>query len=158
GPAANGLIAYDANEQLFIANADGSRARSLVPGVRSAASATFSPDGTRIAFWGDDDQSDGLFVVNADGSGLVALARHLWIATDRPPAWSPDGKFIVYSTESGADRMDEALYVVNADGSGSPREIAGGLPVRASFPSWSPSGEWIAYLSEPTSGTRGSLI
>src|SRR5262245_14866578 len=109
GPAANGLIASDSNEQLFVDNADGTNPRSLAPGLKNASSATFSPDGTRIAFWADDFP-DQLFVVNVDGSGLTPIGHDLWIATDRPPAWSPDGKFIVYSTESGPDRMDEALY------------------------------------------------
>jgi Tol biopolymer transport system component len=157
GPAANGLIAYDTNAEIFVANADGTNSRSLVSTLSDTASATFSPDGTRLAFWAYDSP-DSLFVVNADGTGLMQIRHDLWIATDRPPAWSPDGRSIVYSTESGPDRMDEALFIVSADGHGTPVRIAGGLPIRASFPSWSPDGQWIAYLSEPTGGAPGSVI
>jgi len=149
GPAANGLIAYDTFAQIFVSTPDGGQVRLLVDGIPNAAAATFSPDGTRIAFWGDDSP-DSLYVVNADGSAVRKLSGDLWIATNLPPAWSPDGRLIAFSAETGPDQLDEGIYVVNASG-GDPRRIGDPLPVRAFSPAWSPDATWIAFIGIPKS-------
>ena len=149
GPAANGLIAYDTSAQIFVSTPDGGQVRLLVDGIPNAAAATFSPDGTRIAFWGDDSP-DSLYVVNADGSGLRKISGDLWISTNLPPAWSPNGRLIAFSAETGPDRLDEGIYVVDASG-GDPRRIGDPLPVRAFSPAWSPDGTWIAFVGTPKS-------
>jgi TolB protein len=77
-------------------------------------------DGSAIAFVSLEKDHREIFRVNPDGSGLVALT-HPGDFIENPraiqhvaPAWSPDGRFIVYlSDENG----DWALYVMNADGS-----------------------------------------
>ena len=159
GPAANGLIAFDTNSQIVVANADGSGKRVLVPNVPNAAAATFSPDGTQIAFWGDDSP-DSLFVVDADGSNLRKVVGDLWISTDKPPTWSPDGRSIAFSTESGPDRNDQRISVVDVAAAAVPRLVAGGGSddVQAFFPSWSPDGDWIAYVGVGRSGNRLWLV
>lgn len=159
GPAANGLIAYDTNAQIFVANADGTGTRLLVPNVPNAAAATFSPDGTQIAFWGDGSP-DSLFVVNADGSDLRRIAGNLWIATNRPPTWSPDGRSVAFSSESGPDRHDQRIYVVDARAGAVPRVVAGGGSdnIEAYEPSWSPDGDWIAFFGISPSGTGLWLV
>ena len=155
GPAANGLIAYDTNAQIFVSSPGGGTGRLLVDGVPNAASATFSPDGTRMAFWGDDSP-DSLYVVNADGSALRQLTGDLWIGTNMPPAWSPDSDSIAFSTESGPNRQDEAIYVVDAAAGGDPRPV-GDAPaaIRAFLPAWSPDGRWIAFIGVPVVGQDG---
>ncbi|HEX5013636.1 MAG TPA: hypothetical protein VFV72_05680 [Candidatus Limnocylindrales bacterium] len=155
GPAANGLIAYDDNAAIYVANADGSNGRVVARASPYASAPTFSPDGKRIAFWGED-RPDSLFLVDADGSNLKRLAGDLWIETNHPPSWSPDGRSIAFSTESGPDRGDARAYVVDVAG-GPPRLVGGGGPrnVNAYFPSWSPDGEWIAFVGvEGTAGAR----
>jgi hypothetical protein len=112
GPAANGLIAYDTNAVIFVANPDGTGIRPLVETVPNAAAPMFSPDGTKLAFWGDDSP-DSLYVVNADGSGLRKVSGDLWIATSRLPSWSPDSRSIAFSAETGPDRFNERIYVVD---------------------------------------------
>jgi Tol biopolymer transport system component len=147
GPAANGLIAYDTFAQIFVSTPDGDQVTRLVDGIPNAAAATFSPDGTRIAFWGDDSP-DSLYVVNADGSEVRKLSGDLWIATTQPPTWSPNGQLIAFSAESGPNREDEGIYVVAASG-GVPRRVGASLPVRALSPAWSPDSNWIAFIGEP---------
>ena len=60
-------------------------------GAVLASSATFSPDGNRIAF----TNTNGVFLANQDGSDPVKLAAPLSWAID----WSPDGKLLRFSAD-----------------------------------------------------------
>jgi Tol biopolymer transport system component len=103
---------------IVVMNADGSAKRAVTPalahpGDRGPA-AVWSPDGRRIAFWDDF----AIYVVNADGSGLLRLTRNAF----EGPTWSPDGRKLLFvrarhqksrPTWQGGD-----LWVMNADGTG----------------------------------------
>jgi Tol biopolymer transport system component len=146
GPARNGLLAYDTQANIMVSEADGTGARPLVTSVAFASGATFSPDGTKLVFWGDGSP-DSLYVANADGTGVQKVSGDLWISTDKPPTWSPDSKSIAFSSESGPNRLDERIYVVDATAASStPRPITDAAAVRAFLPAWSPAGNWIAYV------------
>jgi TolB protein len=79
----------------------------------------WSPDGRRIAFvaylHGADPFTIGqgdaeIFVVRADGGHPLAVSRNR--AWDGDPAWSPDGRWIVFTR-----RSDHAeIYVMHPDG------------------------------------------
>ena len=148
GPAANGLVAFDTHAAIFVANADGSGVRPIVS-LPGASSPTFSPDGTRLAFYSEppEEAPTTVYVANADGSNPIVVASNLWISTDKRPSWSPDSRQFVVSAESGPNRNDERLFIISADGSGifplgedHPTD-----PLRRLWPSWSPDGAWIAF-------------
>jgi len=83
-----------------------------------------------------------IYIVNADGSGLQSLTRDVVAAQ---PAWSPDGRKIVYSVLSGDERDRKGqIYVINADGS-SPNALTS-REETAQFPIWSPDGRYIVYF------------
>ena len=100
----------------------------------------WSPDGQRIAFSSDRDGNWEIYVMNADGSGLVRLTDN--DAYLDSPAWSPDGQRIAF--QSNRDGNWE-IYVMNADGSGLVRLIDN--DANDFLPAWSPDGQRIAFQS-----------
>jgi Tol biopolymer transport system component len=77
------------SSHIYIMNADGSELTDLGTGIIPS----FSPDGRRIAFtWG----GHGTTIMNIDGSGREVLTREGWGCQ-----WSPDGRWIAYSSYNG---------------------------------------------------------
>jgi len=89
--------------KLALASADGSIVLyDLTSGTANRLTAGFdpaiSPDGSKIAFLRG---GQGLLVINADGSNERLL--YGGGAEMRAPAWSPDGRFVVFSRVNGQD-------------------------------------------------------
>ena len=97
---------------------------------------------------GDTDR--GVFVVDADGTGLTALFD-VPGSYDSAPAWSPDGKTIAFESDAdigGANpERDMEVWTMNADGSG-PRQLTHNA-LHDEGPAWSPNGTMLAYTSGP---------
>ena len=133
--------------EIWVANADGSDAHYL--GINGEDPA-WSPDGTKIAFWtfGSPGGSAGIFVVNADGSGV---ARLLEGRDARTPDWSPDGTKIAYRDSRPEGFSDPEIFVVNVDGTNptslTPPDFRSGIRLENFAPSWSPDGSRIAFVS-----------
>ena len=101
----------------------------------------FSPDGSLLAFTGDYDGNEDIYVMPATG-GLPTRATHHG-APDRMLGWYPDGKTILYATSmtSPKNRFNQ-LYRVPAQG-GLPEK----LPVPyGEFGAISPDGKTLAYV------------
>src|SRR6266702_766139 len=105
-------IAFNSNltgdHVMYIAQADGSKVVDL-SGVGEGWQVDWSPDGRFILFTSHRDHPDNntdVYVMRPDGSGVRRLTHQL--ATT--PAWSPDGKHIVFSAPG--------LFVMNPDGTG----------------------------------------
>lgn len=81
-------------------------------------------DGGQIAFMQREASHWEIYVVNPDGSGLTALTKPVTTLVDEIPsnvasAYSPDGQYIVYLSNRGADNSAGAwqIWVMEADGS-----------------------------------------
>src|SRR6266702_1791405 len=92
-------------------NADGSAVTRLTSNTTWDGEPAWSPDGTRLAFGSYRSGTVEIYVMNADGTGVVQLTT-TW-STD--PIWSPDGSRIAF--KAFADTSEE-IYVMNADGTG----------------------------------------
>src|SRR5207248_10297447 len=125
---------------IVVVATDGSAPEEVVPALDDVRSATWSPDGRRIAFsvFGG---SGPVYVVDRDGSGLHALAS---TGASDSPAWSPDGRFIAYRREYPGNDEIVRLRVAT----GAVRRLTYTRAGRNDLtPAWSPDGTKIAYRS-----------
>jgi Tol biopolymer transport system component len=143
-------IAFDASPLLpeepgfetsiWIMRADGSGARQLTHGAFDVEP-VFSPDGEQIAFGRitgvnpEGVQQEALYVMNTDGSHLHEIApADLGVAH---PDWSPDGRWIAFTTEPGGP---ESILAVHPDGRGLRTLRAATKDLQFYKPIWSPDG------------------
>lgn len=129
------------NDDIFIADSDGSNARPLLPGPSQDYNASFSNDGKWIFFTSDRNGSADIYRVHPDGSGLEQLTNDP--AFDDQGSESPDGKMIAFvsSRKGQADiyTLDlETKKVTNITNN----------PSGNFRPMWSPDGKWIAFSSD----------
>jgi WD40-like Beta Propeller Repeat len=114
------------NGTLFSVRPDGSGALQLSPpglsvidlGFFDRVGADWSPDASRVTFAGFQKRSFGLFVVNADGTGLRQITRRIFAKRRESglgaisSQWSPNGEWIAFT---GVRRIPE-LWIVRPDG------------------------------------------
>jgi TolB protein len=119
---------------LHLIDLDGANERAIPKALNYDFAPSWSPDGTKLVYYGYPEGSSHVYVVNIDGSDLA------WLPIDGGsfPAWSPNGSKIAYPYGDG-------LIVVNADGS-DPVKVTNN-PRGVGNPSWSPDGTMIAFSS-----------
>jgi Tol biopolymer transport system component len=118
--------------QLFRVSTTGTGLRQITTGIRSADDPAFSPDGKRVAF---TRALSGLFVMNADGTGLRRLTGG---RDDRYPVWSPNGRSIAFLHPL---RNGFRLYLIKLNGREQHRLRF--APKDVGRPSWLPDGKSI---------------
>ncbi|MGI5916048.1 MAG: tetratricopeptide repeat protein [Anaerolineae bacterium] len=71
----------------------------------------WSPDGSRVVYVSQEDDSDDIWVINTDGTRARNLTRNE--AWDKHPSWSPDGNRIVFWSSRTGRRQ---IFVMDAEG------------------------------------------
>ena len=153
-------IAYCAdvsgNFEIWTMKANGSQQTQVTHLGGRALFPDFSRDGRKIAFGGTvgDDPNNEIYVVDATtGDGLDALTSCAGMAAgcyNDYPAWSPDGRLIVYihadDFDANENPVNEQVWVMNADGTNQ-HPLTSDSPAKDQVPDWSPDGTKIAYAS-----------
>jgi len=117
--------------------------------VSKKAEATFPGKNGRIVYTDWDAGKDyEIYTINPDGSGNTQLTHNN--TDDIDPAYSPDGKKIVYAGQDGP-KGDLEIYTINASG-GDKVQVTHN-DVDEEWPTYSPNGKRIAYT--PIEGVGG---
>jgi tricorn protease len=135
---------------LWLASATGGTARRLTahPGVEVFAK--FSPDGKWIAFTGQYDGDEQVYVIPAEGGEPRQLTFYpargpltpRWGYDNQVYGWAPDGKSILFrSLRDSGGSSETRLYTI---------PVEGGLPVALPMPdsgagTFSPDGKRVFY-------------
>ena len=157
-PGTNGRIAFS-DGSIGTINADGTDRVSLTSGAYDFYP-SWSPDGRRIAFsryLETPSESMGVYVMNADGSGLQLITDPSMSALH--PTWSPDGERLAFAgmtvTDAGVWSGPWDIHVINLNGTGLTR-LTQSAPENSGagwiFPAWAPTGERIAAVNRADSG------
>jgi TolB protein len=154
GLAANGLIAYDLGGDMWVMDPDGSAQRRIHAGPGIDWMPSWSPDGTRLAFWsvdpGDGSATDAakaakqglasLIVTDPSGADprTIVTGVQLRDSNANPASWSPDGSRIAIGINEGSKPTVELVRL--SDG-------ARTSLTEGETPVWSPDGRFIAFRS-----------
>ena len=151
------LIAYGCREPknvwyaVCVIRQDGTDRKRLTTRLPATGSA-WSPDGRRIAFTRHQEvgestafTDDDVFVMDADGDGVLQLTKERPGFHSGQPTWSPDGREIAFvrgpALAAGIGQPG-SLFVMATDGSDVRRLTRGALD---SGPAWSPDGSEIVF-------------
>ena len=100
---------YEGNDDIYIANADGTGLTRLTRNRTGDHSPIWSPDGTRIAFLSSRDKLTNISLINADGSGVVDLTGSRISGRVKTFRWSPDGTRLAFEIRYDAN-PDPSTY------------------------------------------------
>lgn len=113
--------------------------------------ATFSPDGTQIAYHSTQaaqaELGYDIYVVNLDGTGTERMTFFSQ-TMDVWPQWSPDGSQMIFQSErdNTLNTTNSEIYIMNADGSNQHNLSNNSALDRV--PRFTPNGNRIVFRSE----------
>jgi len=141
---------------LYIFDVNTKKTDTLTKGNFDESAPAWSPDGTQLAFASnrsserEKNANSDIWVMEAKpGASLKQLTT--WTGADRSPKWSPDGKWIAYTSSSS--NLNFTMYgqntisVVSAIG-GEPKALGGALDRPVSDLNWTKNGQQLNFLVE----------
>ena len=139
------------HREIYVMDADGRNQQRLTDNHDNDQSPSWSPNGKRIVFSSDRHVhlksevriTDEIYVMDVDGGNLQRLTENR--VYDWFPSWSPNGKRIVFASDTKGDLQNFEIYVMDTDGDNQQRLTENRK--NDGFPSWSPDGERIVFHS-----------
>ncbi len=133
---------------IYKVNVDGTNLVKLTDGPGSGTDdrqPNWSPSGNTILFQRRVPGSNNwdIYTIHPDGTGLKQITTS--DSSDTDASFSPDGQWIVYSTDYGGLEMPN-IFIIPSVG-GKPVQITNSKTNEDGAPSWSPDGKWIAFES-----------
>lgn len=170
---------YDVYMDIFSANRDGSNLKRLTSSYGYDAEASYSPDGSKIAFCSlrngypaenslkevklteqekkrlevDPSYFGEIYIMNADGSGQKRLTE--WPGYDGGPFFSPDGQRIIWRHFDEGGLLAD-VYSMKLDGSDRRRLTDFGA--MSWGPYYHPSGEYLLFASNKLGFTNFEIF
>ena len=147
-----GTIAFfssrDGVDHIYLMRADGTGVTQLTSGPYPESSLSWSRDGTKLAFWRQQD-GEAIYTMNADGSNVERLSPSP--GYDIFPSWSPDGTRLVFTRIVSPPANAQALpiteiMIMNADGTNIQTILDDNT--FNTEPRWSPDGSKILFMSD----------
>ena len=111
GLAANGVVAYAQNGDIFVVDPISGVREAIAIGPDSDREPRFSLDGTRVAFLRNSGSGEALVIVDRQSRQVIASTDPLVDVDTDAVRWSPDGRSIAVAAQDGASRV---LYLVDA--------------------------------------------
>jgi eukaryotic-like serine/threonine-protein kinase len=152
----DGKIVYtslaNGHQNIWVINADGGQSRQITNTDDNHSSPSVSNDGKYIVFDSSRSGPGRIWRIDTDGANLMEMTKG---KLDRNPNYSPDGNWVVYTSENYGRRVIVKMFT--RDGSG---EEAALTDKFADFPMVSPDGKLIAclYQEESSSPRKVALL
>lgn len=149
---------------LFVMNSDGTDLHRVGQVNTDCSGVSWGPGDRQIAFGGGvpGRTSTTLWIINVDGTHVRRLRLGRGATEGMHPAWSPDGRTIVFGWTGRSPHPWGRLAAVRPDGSGF-RVLVRPRPGRhddeLTFPAWSRDGKRIAFVRiDHRPGRAGRMI
>jgi len=104
------------------------------------------PSSSMIAYSSNLDGDYEIYLIKTDGSEMTQLTSNS--AQDTQPVWSPDGRFIAFSSDrDGVQMWNSDIFVMRADGSAQ-TNLTDSPFINEFTPCWSYDGKKILYQTD----------
>ncbi|WP_259294842.1 hypothetical protein [Paraburkholderia sp. DHOC27] len=163
---------------LYRVKVDGTDLQRLTDHVGVSDAAVFSPTDSNVIAFVSSRKGEkswdtvNVWTLNIKTGALKNVTGAIPFDPSKPhsyfrPSWSPDGKWLVLSSDTGSDwrghnlpvgwerTQESSIYIIRPNGSGW-KKIASNPGFDEGSPAWSPDGKHVVFYETPVESTWGA--